>query len=587
MARKKSVSTLIKAIARDAARASRQAETNRKKAIRAQEAQRKAVERQKREAEIGARRRAAQVERERKQKELEARRRVAQTEKERKQLELEARQLEAQAEKERKQLEAETKEQYLTMRLEETDELNTNLAERNEQLKTILEHTLGVDDTIVFNSLRVKDEFPSFIPPQELVATITPPDKNRYLKQVKPMGFVENALGMKGRYQREMQTAVAQYQNAVKAYEIAEGEKKAKLEQLQAEYETNRNAFLQKVQQRDQEVSELEAAYSEGDGSAIITYATMVLERSEYPDGFPQSFRLAYVPESKEMVIEYELPWVDVIPAVVEYKYNKTKDTVDEKPRKPTEIKELYQDIVAAIALRTIHEVLESDQGNHIQVITYNGMTSTVDPATGKDIHPCLVSVRTTKDSFMDLNLSRIDKRVCLRNLGAQVSSNPSERQPVKPIVEFNMVDKRFIEQGDVLSELDSRPNLMDLNPGEFEHLVSNLFGKMGLETKLTRSSKDGGVDAVAFDTRPILGGKVVIQAKRYKNTVGVSAVRDLYGTMLNEGASKGIIVTTSSYGPDAHEFSKDKPLELIDGGGLLYLLEQVGIKAKIVMPQE
>lgn len=139
----------------------------------------------------------------------------------------------------------------------------------------------------------------------------------------------------------------------------------------------------------------------------------------------------------------------------------------------------------------------------------------------------------------------------------------------------------------DILGELDSRPNLMDLTPSEFEGLVSNLFGKMGLETKLIRTAKDGGVDAVAFDIRPVLGGKVVIQAKRYKNTVGVSAVRDLYGTMLNEGANKGILVTTSGYGPDAYEFSKDKPIELIDGGGLLYLLDQVGIMARIIMPED
>ncbi len=57
----------------------------------------------------------------------------------------------------------------------------------------------------------------------------------------------------------------------------------------------------------------------------------------------------------------------------------------------------------------------------------------------------------------------------------------------------------------------------------------------MGLETRQTQASRDGGVDCVAFNPRPIFGGKVVIQAKRYKNTVGVSAVRDLYGTMQNE----------------------------------------------------
>lgn len=93
----------------------------------------------------------------------------------------------------------------------------------------------------------------------------------------------------------------------------------------------------------------------------------------------------------------------------------------------------------------------------------------------------------------------------------------------------------------------------------------------MGLETRLTRSSRDDGVDVVACDQRPVLGGKVVIQAKRYCKTVGVSAVRDRYGTMMNEGANKGILVSTSGYGNDAFNFAKDKPIELIDGARLLY----------------
>lgn len=35
----------------------------------------------------------------------------------------------------------------------------------------------------------------------------------------------------------------------------------------------------------------------------------------------------------------------------------------------------------------------------------------------------------------------------------------------------------------------------------------------------------------------------------------------------MNEGATKGILVTTSGYGKDAFNFAKDKPIELIDGG--------------------
>ncbi len=108
----------------------------------------------------------------------------------------------------------------------------------------------------------------------------------------------------------------------------------------------------------------------------------------------------------------------------------------------------------------------------------------------------------------------------------------------------------------------------------------------MGLETRLTQASRDGGVDCVAYDPRPIFGGKVVIQAKRYKHTVGVSAVRDLFGTMQNEGASKGILVTTSGYGKAAFEFAEGKPLELLSGSHLLYLLaEHAGIEARIEIP--
>ncbi|HSC20114.1 MAG TPA: restriction endonuclease, partial [Solirubrobacterales bacterium] len=101
-------------------------------------------------------------------------------------------------------------------------------------------------------------------------------------------------------------------------------------------------------------------------------------------------------------------------------------------------------------------------------------------------------------------------------------------------------------------------------------------------EVRVTQASRDGGVDAIVFDPDPIKGGKIVIQAKRYTNTVGVGAVRDLYGTVLNEGASKGILVTTSTYGPDAHKFAAGKPLTLLDGGNLLSLLEGIGVKARI-----
>jgi restriction system protein len=309
-----------------------------------------------------------------------------------------------------------------------------------------------------------------------------------------------------------------------------------------------------------------------------------VLEASSYPDGFPQKFKLAYVPESRQAVVEYELPAVEVVPAVKAYRYVKSSDTIADSARPQSQIKALYASVVAQVAIRTPHELFLTDKGGHIDTVVFNGIVDTTDPGSGLRIRPCLVTVRTTRESFSGLDLSHVEPLACLKHLSAGVSKSPSELLPVRPVLEFSMVDPRFVAESDALSQLDQRPNLMDLSFVEFEALIQNLFTKMGLEARQTRPSRDGGVDCVAWDPRPIFGGKVVIQAKRYKNTVGVSAVRDLFGTLQNEGASKGILVTTSGYGQASFDFARNKPIELIDGSNLLYLLaEHAGIEAKIV----
>jgi len=59
--------------------------------------------------------------------------------------------------------------------------------------------------------------------------------------------------------------------------------------------------------------------------------------------------------------------------------------------------------------------------------------------------------------------------------------------------------------------------------------------------------------------------------------------VRDLWGTVQHEGATKGIMITTSGYGPDSYKFAGGKPLNLIDGSGLLALCQEYKIPARIL----
>ncbi|MEB4211728.1 restriction endonuclease [Mycobacterium sp. 94-17] len=327
--------------------------------------------------------------------------------------------------------------------------------------------------------------------------------------------------------------------------------------------------------------------YLAGDADSIAEYIASILTEMQLRVDSPKA-KVAYTPQSRQLVVEHELPAVDVIPKAKSYRYVNTQDKVLATARPASQIKSLFASAIAQLTLLSVAQIFRVDLKQHIDVVVFNGIVDTIDPRTGKPTRPCLITLRTTRDAFTEINLEQVEPAACLKYLNAGVSRSPTELVPVRPVLEFSMVDPRFVTETDTLGALDNRPNLMELTPQQFESLIQNLFEKIGLDTRQTRPSRDGGVDCIAYNTDPILGGKVVIQAKRYKHTVGVSAVRDLYGTLQNEGASKGILVTTSGYGKASFDFAQGKPLELFDGTHLLYLLEtHAGIKARIEPPED
>jgi restriction system protein len=288
----------------------------------------------------------------------------------------------------------------------------------------------------------------------------------------------------------------------------------------------------------------------------------MVLGNSDYPDYFPQEYNIDYNPKNNLLIVDYQLPPIDQIPTVKEVKYIQSRDEFVKKHISKSQLNELYDSILYQIALRTIHELYEADNADALSSIVFNGYVRSTYPATGKETNACVLSVQANKDEFLEINLELVDPKSAFKKLKGVGSSKLHSLVPIAPILKIDRVDKRFVSSYDVLFE--------------------KAFSAAGGEVKVTRASRDGGVDAVIFDPDPLRGGKIVVQAKRYTNVVGVSAVRDLYGTVVNEGANKGILVTTADYGPDAYKFAKGKPLQLLNGGNLLHLLEQHGHKARI-----
>jgi|SRR5579863_334081 len=475
---------------------------------------------------------------------------------------------------------------HLESRAAEADDLTDGIEARVAALATVLHAATSKRFAVDFAKLKVK---PKRIPFNANGLDQPEPIPTETDFQPPPLNFLQRLIpAAVQKHDQAVADGEAKYQDAIAAHQRSETERAAQLANLRAKHAERLQAEQRRVDELNAAIDEKAANYRAGELHGVIEYFTTVLEDDlAYEDHEPH-VRVAFVPESKQLVVEYQLPTIDVIPNDAGYKYIKKGDEIQAIPRKQPETRKLYRDLLAQLACRALFAITDADVAGVVEVLVLNGFLDTIAPGTGKRITPTIISVRALTSELREIEFSKVDAIACLTGLKALVSRSAHELEPVRPIVNFNMVDPRFIDKSDVLSDLDSRPNIAELTPGEFEALMTNLFEKMGLETRLTQASRDGGVDCVAWDMRPVVGGKVVIQAKRYKNTVGVSAVRDLFGTMINEGAAKGILVTTSGFGASTYEFSKNKPIELVTGSNLLSMLsEYAGIEAKIDFPQD
>ena len=507
---------------------------------------------------------------------------------------------------------------------EKAESMNLDASRFLKETENILINTLEIDDTINWNLLKDNREF-SEKPPVKPKLPKKPKKEDVKLKEkielpktedskyeIK-LSLVDKIFKKKGLKKKE--TIYNKYKSDLKEAETVNhniDEENSQITKKQEEnyeerlnewkkltqsvenqfkddfklFESKKTKFYNEKEKANKIVDEFKDKFQSNDIHAIEQYCDLVLSNSAYPSSFPQSYELEYSDSNKSIVVDYRLPSPSNMPTIKEVKFIKSKKEIKEVPLSKTRINQIYDSSLYQICLRTIHELFEADTINALDIITFNGFVKFVNKSNGKEENSCVISLQVTKEEFLNIDLSRVDPKECFKGLKGVGSSKLHGLSPIKPIIMMNRNDSRIAASYSVVEDIDSSVNLAMMDWEDFENLVRELFAKEftneGAEVHVTQASRDGGVDAIAFDPDPIRGGKMVIQAKRYTNVVGVSAVRDLYGTVVNEGAIKGILVTTADYGPDAYKFAKDKPLTLLNGNNLLHMLMKHGTKAKI-----
>lgn len=481
----------------------------------------------------------------------------------------------AKREREKYQAEKEREKQAVQDLKRRAELMNQDAVSSIEEFNSIFTKALK-NNSIIWEKIKRKDIYPQFqynkIYPSLMVisSSIGVPQKS----------FLE--IIFKSKYKRRLsleKEAQEKFENAVQKYE---DDKKTQFDL----WEKEKIQFEEEQNRYNAEIDNWKLSYEAGETDAIERYIEEVLAESIYPSAFSEDYKLLYDNESQILIISRNLPNTDEVPHVIGYKYIASNKSIKEICMKDKDQNNFYDNVIKQSALRALYEIITADYAKKIKSVVFNGWINGIDKATGQDYTSCIISVQASRENIESINFDRIDVSECIKSLKGVYAGNLSSLAPIKPIMNIDRVDNRFIESREILNGIDSSENLATMPWEDFEHLVRELFTKYfsgdGAEVKVTQSSRDGGVDAIAFDSDPIRGGKYVIQAKRYNRVVPVSAVRDLYGTMINEGAVKGLLVTTSYFGNDSREFVKDKPISLIDGSNLIQMFSEFGYNLKI-----
>lgn len=390
--------------------------------------------------------------------------------------------------------------------------------------------------------------------------------------------------------QREQDAARAKSAQERAAVQAARAAKLAEVERLKAEAKSKTDAvrglveaFGRLLVDRERGLHHhrlaVEAGFAVDGADGVVDALTPILfELLNYQDGGTDSLTLAYAPERRELGLQIDLPRRTVVPQEAGYRYVATAREVVADLRKDADKAKVYGDLTARFALRTLDYAFAVSPPALVDTIALYGYVHSKDPATGNAVHSVILNVQVERAAFEDLALDEpeLEPAQCLRRLNALISQHPYDLEEVTPVIKWDISRYKTIEEMDVLGTLDGRLNLLDMKPNEFEHLVRRLFEAMGFEAWTTQASRDDGVDAVARNETPLFGGVCVIQAKRYKDSVGVESVRALLGTMHDLNAPKGIVVTTSWFGKASIDFAtRSGRMELIDARNLKALLKE------------
>lgn len=335
----------------------------------------------------------------------------------------------------------------------EAERQTADLTRIYDEIDTILQTTLAVDDFVDLPALQTPATHPSFDAGH--LATRTPEPRERPLPPEPQFQAPQGPTGAarffsgRNRYEQEFQaaqqsfTAVheqwhhavtvtipAENQRARDTHSARESKRLSQIDQLRKKYDQECQDREQAALDRNKAINRLIRGLAYGEEDAVDEYIGIVLANSVYPESFPVNHEFSFDAELQELSLTVTVPTPGELPTTKMVKYVAASDELRTTDLSQAAQRSRYNSAVYAVALRTVHEVFEADRQSLIGSVSLQVDASAEDPITRRRSSVPLVLVASSRNQFLSLDLAAVEPLAALQSLNSAVSKNPFKLSP-------------------------------------------------------------------------------------------------------------------------------------------------------------
>jgi restriction system protein len=185
------------------------------------------------------------------------------------------------------------------------------------------------------------------------------------------------------------------------------------------------------AQRHNAEIESILAGFHKADRPGVCSYFNKVLQHSQYPHGFKPEIDLDFDSLSRELAVTVQVLGPQDMPAISEYVYIRTSDSIVGKKLPRTALKELYENYIGAVTIRTAFEIWSANQAEIVRSVSMRITAGEVVPGTNRK---SLVSIVEWAPTWTEVQAIAADGLEAIQLLGyssAVVSKNLLNLSPI------------------------------------------------------------------------------------------------------------------------------------------------------------